>query len=173
MTPLSLKWRLTIPVAFALAVAMVVICALAYANFCELVLSQTDRSLVSAGKAIQMIMDDPATVADRPSHVKLVLAAAADQPRESHKPEDEEQQQLLTCIWMGNHIENAMEFGSDIDVRALDKKIRGMVRPPEGQELSFDMRTPRGGFRVVWMSVALKDGSGNIVVAQSTEGALR
>ena len=169
MTPLSLKWRLTIPVAFALAVAMVVICALAYANFRELVLSQTDRSLVSAGKAIQMIMDDPALVADRPSHVKLVLAAAADQPRKNHKPEDEEQQQLLTCIWMGNHVENAMEIGSGIDVRALDEKIRGMVRPPEGQEMSFDMWTPHGGFRVVWMSVALKDGSGNIVVAQSTE----
>jgi heavy metal sensor kinase len=167
MTPLSLKWRLTIPVAFALAVAMVVICALAYANFRELVLSQTDRSLVSAGKAIQMIMDDPATVADRPSHVKLVLAAAADQPRKSHKLEDE-QQQLMTCIWLGNHVENAMEIGSDIDVRDLDKKIRGMVRPPDGQTVSFDMWTPRGGFRAVWMSVALKDGSSNIVVAQST-----
>jgi heavy metal sensor kinase len=169
MTPLSLKWRLTIPVALALAVAMVVISALAYANFCELVLSQTDRSLISVGKAIQTIMDDPTLVTDRPNHVKLVLAASADQPREENSPEDAGEQQLTACVWLGNRAKNTIEIGSQPIIGALSDKIRGMAEPPQGQIMSFDMWTSHGRFRVVWLSVVLKDGPGNIAIAQSTE----
>jgi len=111
-------------------------------------------------------MDDPTTVeADRLIHLRLVLAAAADQPRD----EDAKGEPLITRIWQGNSAESVIEVGPDSAVRTLKDRIREMANPKEGQTVSFDMSTHAGDFRVVWMNVALKEGPCNIVVAQSTD----
>jgi heavy metal sensor kinase len=168
MTPLALKWRLTIPVAMAVAVAMAVICTLAYDNFSELVVAQTDRSLVSAGEAIRTVIDDQSLAADRSAHVQLVLAGMSKRPREKDSSDDEEQPQLLARVWMDNSNENIVATGSQTALHALTEKMRGMTNQVEGQPVSFEIASPDGPFRTVWLRVKFKGGPGNIVVAQST-----
>ena len=75
MNPLALRWRLTIPVALVLAVALAVVCAVAYHSFQELVISRADRSLMSAGEAIRSTVDNPLLAADRPAQIRRLLDA--------------------------------------------------------------------------------------------------
>ncbi|MEI6972473.1 MAG: hypothetical protein WCL44_13275, partial [bacterium] len=158
MKPLALKWRLTIPIALAVTIAMSIIGALAYDNFRELVLAQTDRSLVSATETIKTVVNDSLPAGDRATHVQLVLATMAERPAEKGSSEEEERPQLMARIWMDDGVTNSIAIGSPVGIQALTVKTQTLTKPPVGQSLLFDIESSKGCYRASWMRVAMKDG---------------
>ena len=165
MNPLALRWRLTIPVALVLAVALAGVCAVAYHSFFELVISRADRSLVSAGEAIRTTVDNPLLAADRPAQIRRILTALGERPLEGVRP------QLMARVWAEGDGTNAMEVGSALDLEALRARIQARPSPPAEHPAHFNLWSPQGGWRAVWMKVSFAEGPGYIAVAETT-GAL-
>jgi len=100
--------------------------------------------------------------------VQLVLATMAERPAEKGSSEEEERPQLMARIWMDDGVTNSIAIGSPVGIQALTVKTQTLTKPPVGQSLLFDIESSKGCYRASWMRVAMKDGPGNIVVAQST-----
>ena len=162
MNPLALRWRLTIPVALVLAVALAVVCAVAYHSFQELVISRADRSLMSAGEAIRSTVDNPLLAADRPAQIRRLLDALGEHAFEGVRPT------LMARVWADGDGTNAIAIGPGRDLERLAARIGELPAPPPGEHVHFDLQGRRENWRAIWMRVSFAEGPGYVAVAEST-----
>ncbi len=148
-----------------IALAAIVV-AHSYDTFSDLIVAQTDRVLASAARSVQTVMDDPAFAGDHATRVRIILAA--EMPSKGEQSDGDEQPQTAACVWFDG--QDAIDTGSQACVAMLEQ-LSELANPHLGASVSFDMATPHGHFRGIWMYMPLADGALNIAIVRSTTRA--
>jgi len=155
MSPLPLKWKLSILITTAATVIIIVLSAVAYIEFQEALIRHIDYTLKGLGEGVYAILNEENTPEQKQMEIAAILGGA------THR------QNFRYRVWFENSSEtivihdppltgNAPLFGDDF-----------LSRPP-GVGKSFFFTTADKNFRVYWKRQEVDQTIVNILIADTT-----
>jgi len=160
MTPLPLKWRISLLVVVVLTIVITAISAVAYHEMQEHLLANIERTLQAMASGIVAAMDDVQSLEQLEAEVRSI-AGSTSRRRSNHYR-----------VWLeGSAVDLLASDPPTSEYGLLLRSVASHKPPRQGQVVFLDMPRQDDEYRSIWTRCSFGDGVANVLIAHSSHHA--